>query len=213
MRPSLSLCAARTPTRPTSRTKGADLRRIVITGGPGAGKTTLIERLARAGYAHIPETGRAIIREQTETGGVCLPWSDRQAYARLMFDTDMDKYDAAPREGRIAFYDRGLVDVIGYLRVEGMPVPEKYDLAARQRRYHETVFLAPFWPDIYGIDAQRRQSPQVAESTCKIMRETYRKYGYDIVDLPLADVESRLRFIESALALAPPSTQSGDPQP
>ena len=39
-------------------------RLVVITGGPGAGKTTLIEALAVRGHAVRPEAGRAIIRDQ-----------------------------------------------------------------------------------------------------------------------------------------------------
>jgi predicted ATPase len=33
----------------------------VITGGPGSGKTTLIDMLASQGFHHMPEAGRAII--------------------------------------------------------------------------------------------------------------------------------------------------------
>jgi predicted ATPase len=33
-------------------------RFFVITGGPGAGKSTLIEALARAGFDVVPEAGR-----------------------------------------------------------------------------------------------------------------------------------------------------------
>src|SRR3546814_13735359 len=36
----------------------------VITGGPGSGKSTLIEALAVEGFDHMPEAGRAIIRDQ-----------------------------------------------------------------------------------------------------------------------------------------------------
>lgn len=44
-------------------------RFIVITGGPGSGKTTLIEALARAGFQTMPEAGRAIIQDQARIGG------------------------------------------------------------------------------------------------------------------------------------------------
>jgi len=33
---------------------------FVVTGGPGAGKTSLITELARRGFHTIPESGRAI---------------------------------------------------------------------------------------------------------------------------------------------------------
>jgi dephospho-CoA kinase len=39
-------------------------RYFVITGGPGAGKGSLIEMLAAAGYARTVEAGRATIQQQ-----------------------------------------------------------------------------------------------------------------------------------------------------
>ncbi len=46
---------------------------FVVTGGPGAGKTSLIEEFARRGFHTIPESGRAIIREEMASGGGALP--------------------------------------------------------------------------------------------------------------------------------------------
>lgn len=51
----------------------------VITGGPGSGKTTLIDMLASQGFHHMPEA-RAIIRDQVAIGGTALPWADRAVY-------------------------------------------------------------------------------------------------------------------------------------
>ena len=53
----------------------------VITGGSGSGKTTLIDMLASLGFHHMPEAGRAIIRDQVAIGGIALPWADRAAYS------------------------------------------------------------------------------------------------------------------------------------
>ena len=49
---------------------------VVITGGPGSGKTTLIDALEAAGFARTHEAGRGIIRDQTAIGGPALPWRD-----------------------------------------------------------------------------------------------------------------------------------------
>ena len=40
---------------------------FVVTGGPGAGKTSLITELAHRGFHTIPESGRAIIREEMQS--------------------------------------------------------------------------------------------------------------------------------------------------
>lgn len=68
---------------------------FVLTGGPGAGKTTLINYLADLGYRCMPEAGRAVIRQQRGCGGAALPWNDKTAYARLMYEHDMAAYRRA----------------------------------------------------------------------------------------------------------------------
>lgn len=47
---------------------------FVVTGGPGAGKTSLITELTRRRFHTIPESDRAIIREEIASGGDALPW-------------------------------------------------------------------------------------------------------------------------------------------
>lgn len=46
---------------------------FIITGGPGAGKTTLIDALSAAGFPTSREAGRRIIQEQLDSGGSALP--------------------------------------------------------------------------------------------------------------------------------------------
>ena len=46
----------------------------VVTGGPGSGKSTVIDALGRAGYARTIEAGRAIIEDQVAIDGPALPW-------------------------------------------------------------------------------------------------------------------------------------------
>ncbi|MFP4030570.1 MAG: AAA family ATPase [Desulfococcaceae bacterium] len=43
-------------------------RRIVSTGAPCSGKTTLLEALARRGFAVVPETARALIESELRQG-------------------------------------------------------------------------------------------------------------------------------------------------
>ena len=48
---------------------------IVFTGGPGAGKTSVIEKLIELGYACAPEVGRKVIKQQVALDGDALPWN------------------------------------------------------------------------------------------------------------------------------------------
>lgn len=43
------------------------------TGGPGAGKTALLDRLRQGGFATTGEAGRGIIQDHVAIGGKALP--------------------------------------------------------------------------------------------------------------------------------------------
>ena len=146
------------------------------------------------------EVGRAIIREQVAAGGDALPWADERAFADLMLPREIAAHAAALASRQATVLDRGVPDVIGFLRVSGLAVPPAFDAAAGAVRYNARVFLAPFWAAIYTHDAERKQRPAVARATEAIMRATYADYGYTMVDLPCAPVAERVAFVRAAIA-------------
>ncbi|MFR7812382.1 MAG: AAA family ATPase, partial [Butyricimonas faecihominis] len=66
---------------------------FVITGGPGVGKTTLLEALAKQGFPYVPEVAREIIREQTSRNGDALPWANIPAYTQLMLSRSVESFE------------------------------------------------------------------------------------------------------------------------
>ncbi|MFI0355198.1 AAA family ATPase [Actinomadura sp. 9N407] len=174
-------------------------RFVVLTGGPGSGKSTLIDRLAGYGYARSEEAGRGVIRDQMAIGGPALPWNDPGLFAELMLSWELRSYRMAEAAEGTVLFDRGVPDIVGYLRLEGLPVPDHVAGAARRFRYRSTVFIAPPWPEIYEHDGERRQSLDEAERTYAAMVETYRGYGYELIILPRVSVEARARFVVERL--------------
>src|SRR3546814_5786536 len=128
----------------------SDLDFHVITGGPGSGKSTLIEALAVEGFDHRPEAGRAIIRDQVAIGGAALPWADRAAFAELMLGWELRSWHEAHDRAGPVICDRSVPDVAGYLRLCGLPVPAHVSQAADLFRYQPRVFIAPLARDIRG---------------------------------------------------------------
>ena len=167
----------------------------VVTGGPGSGKTTLIEALARRGYAHTVEAGRAIIQDQTAIDGPALPARDPLAFAELMLSWEMRSYRMAEAIDGPVFFDRGVADLVGYLALIGQPLPGHIARAAERFRYNRRVFVAPPWPAIFTQDAERKQTPEEAVRTCGALVGAYRRCGYDLIELPLVAVEERVAFV------------------
>jgi predicted ATPase len=170
-------------------------RLFVITGGPGSGKSTLIDALERGGYARSQEAGRGIIQDQVAIGGPALPWSDPPSFAEMMLCWEMRSYHLARQHDGPVFFDRGVPDVVGYLRLLGLAVPAHMETAARTFRYNARVFIAPPWADIFRQDSERKQDFAEAERTYAVMVTTYMDYGYELVELPRVPVEQRVEFV------------------
>lgn len=170
-------------------------RLFVITGGPGSGKSTLINALAARGIHCMPEAGRAIIRDQIAIGGDALPWANRHAFAELMLNWEMRSYAEALRLCGPVVFDRGIPDVAGYLRLSDLPVPPHLRKAAQMFRYHRRVLIAPPWLEIFSQDSERKQSFEEAVATYEAMVWTYAAFGYELIPLPLTPIEERMDFV------------------
>jgi predicted ATPase len=169
-------------------------RFFVITGGPGGGKTTLINKLRERGIICVDEVGRAIIQTQIKIDGRGLPWVDLQLFEELILQQNVSNYLAADPE-TLTVFDRGIVDHTGGAIMTGAPVATHIRTAVDRFRYNQTVFVAPPWLEIYTTDSERRQDFAEAVRTHDAMVWAYRAEGFSIVPLPLASVEERADFV------------------
>lgn len=170
-------------------------RFVVITGGPGSGKSSLLDALQNEGYERSTEAGRGIIQEQVAIGGRALPWDDRLLFAELMLSWEMRSYDIAQAKTGIVFFDRGVPDIAGYLRLINQPVPQHVQRAIETLRYHRRVFIAPPWREIFTQDRERKQDFDEAIRTYEALRATYLQCEYDLVELPRLPINERLHFV------------------
>jgi predicted ATPase len=170
-------------------------RFIIVTGGPGAGKTTLIDALAAHGHGRTIEAGRAIIQAQAAIGGRALHTGDQSLFAELMLMHEIRSYEEARSRPGLVFFDRGVPELTGYLPMVGLPPRAHFERAAELYRYNRTVFLAPPWRQIFANDAERQQDWREAVESGERCAAAYRRWGYDIVELPKAGVEERVAFV------------------
>ena len=167
----------------------------IITGGPGSGKTTLIEALRALGFACSIEAGRGIIQDQVAINGRALPWQDPLLFAELMLSWEMRSYRIAELTEGPVFFDRGVPDVLGYLRLMNIPAPDHVQKAAREFCYNRNVFIAPPWREIFHQDVERKQDFAEAQRTYNALASTYIALGSQLVELPCVGVNERCEFI------------------
>jgi predicted ATPase len=168
---------------------------FIVTGGPGSGKSSLIEALHQRGYARSIEAGRGIIQDQVAIEGRALPWHDRLLFAELMLSWDMRSYHLAQNSTAPVFFDRGVPDTLGYLRLLRLPAPAHMRKAADVFRYNRKVFIGPPWEEIFEQDRERKQDFEEAVRTYDSLIKTYQSLNYELTELPKVAIEKRCDFV------------------
>lgn len=163
---------------------------FVMTGGPGVGKTTLLDELEKRNFHYMPEIARQLIKEQIAIGGDALPWKNMELYKQIMLERWVASYKLANDERvGITFFDRGILDTFCYARLIDSPITKEMNDVAHRYRYNKKVFILPPWLEIYETDTERKQTWEEAVLTYEIMADTYEKYGYELIQVPQTTVE------------------------
>jgi len=173
-------------------------KKIVITGAPGTGKTSIINQLKKLGHSCSNEISREIITEQIAAGGEVLPWKNLEAFSQTVFSLRKAQYINAPTD-TMHFFDRGLLDVIAYMKVDDLAISKNYKEDCEKYNYNAMVFYTPIWKEIYQIDTHRKEDMKSAIAIEKSILETYKLFGYTPMSIPKLSIEKRVDFILSTI--------------
>lgn len=168
---------------------------IVFTGGPGAGKTSVIEKLIELGYVCAPEVGRKVIKHQVAIDGDALPWKDKVAFRDEMIVEEKKNHEAYKCRDDLVFFDRCIVDSYGYSQLENLPISQALMDACQHIRYANPVFVFPLWEAIFANDKERKQDFAEAVRTYQAIVAAYQQYGYELIEVPTVSIEQRVDFI------------------
>lgn len=164
----------------------------IITGGPGSGKSTLIEELKRRGIFCVEEVARKVIQEEVQLGCEALLG---QRIEKMIVRSLETYEDAVVKRAEVTIFDRGVLDYISYANRTHTPISKELIQKAAALNYNKIVFMAPPWEEIYCNDSERKQSFEEALEVYETLVKIYSEYGYEIIELPKTDVQSRADFL------------------
>lgn len=176
------------------------IQKVIISGGPGFGKTSIINELESLNYQCMHEISRSIIKEQLESGGNILPWKNLATFSRIIFERRIKQFEEAP-DNEWVFFDRGIPDIVAYMSKDELEVPSSYMLKLEECNYYPVVFIVPPWPEIFKNDAERMEDFKTACEINEIITDTYLRLGYETLILPKISVKERAQFVLNNLRL------------
>lgn len=173
------------------------LRRVVLIGSPGGGKTAVLAALQRRGHVAGIDSARSIIQGRKREG--LSPRPEPRAFAEALFRLEAQQHAGLASPTGLVFFERGVVDALGMLHALGDLPEHSLQALLATYPYHRQAFLFPAWAAIYATDDERDQSPAEAAAVAEAAGAWYRRCGYEVVEVPKASVVDRCDFILQAL--------------
>ncbi len=175
---------------------------VVIIGGPGTGKSTIIDSLTQKGFCCYPEISREVTIEAKKKGIDQLFLQNPLLFSEMLLEGRKKQFENATTEPHeVVFLDRGIPDVLAYMHFIGDSYPGNFDIACRENKYNK-IFILPPWEEIYQSDDERYEDYAQATLIHNHLVTTYESYGYILINVPKDTVENRISFILEQLSLS-----------
>ena len=174
-------------------------QKIVLIGGPGTGKSSILNELISRGFDCMPEISREVTLKAQQKGVDQLFLSKPLLFSDLLLKGREKQFlDANKSKEAFVFFDRGIPDVHAYLEFFKTDYPD-YFIEKSKKHLYTKVFMLPPWEDIYTSDNERYESFEQAVKIHHHLKKTYLKIGYKISVVPFGTIQERTNYILDAI--------------
>lgn len=174
---------------------------ITITGGPGTGKSSIINELKKRGFHCFDEISRQVTLEARREGIEQMFLTKPLLFSEKLLEGRKSQFEEARTSNEnLIFLDRGLPDVLAYMDYIGDKYPEYFIETCESHIYNKVFTLAP-WESIFTSDNERYENFEQSEIIHSHLISTYKRFGYDLIDVPFDSIEKRTDFILESIPL------------
>jgi predicted ATPase len=177
------------------------MKRFVLTGAPGAGKTAIVRQLELDGFGVVDEAATDLIA-LAQAQGITEPWTHPSFIDSIADLQRRRQVRASGQPDAVQFHDRSAICTAALAAYLGHPVSDalsrELERIETQAIYQKRVFFIKNLGFVVPSVA-RQISFENALRFERIHEETYRKFGFEIVPIEPGNLLDRVAAITTAI--------------
>ena len=177
------------------------MRRFIITGAPGAGKTAIIRQLELDGFSVVEEAATDV-HAALESNGTVEPWrhvSFIDVIANLQRDRQIR---ASYQPDEVQFHDRSVVCTAALALWLGHPfsplLTSELERLKKDAIYQNRVFFIRSLGFITRTEARRISFEETVRFE-KVHEQTYRDFGFELISIEPGSLAERVSRIKAVI--------------
>jgi predicted ATPase len=177
------------------------MRRFIITGAPGAGKTAIIRQLELDGFSVVEEAATDVIAAAHAQGTV-EPWTHPSFIDRIANLQRDRQIRASYQPDEVQFHDRCPVCTAALAVHLGYPfspfLVSELQRVKKEAIYQNRVFFVRNLGFVTPTEARRISFEETVRFE-KIHEETYRDLGFELIPIEPGSLAERVSMIKAAI--------------
>jgi predicted ATPase len=180
------------------------MRRFVITGAPGAGKTAVIRHLELDGFSVVEESATDLIAV-AHARGIAEPWTKPSFIDSIVSLQKQRQIRASCQPDEVQFHDRSAICTAALAEYLGHPVTpilaRELERIKTEAIYEKRVF---FIRNLGFINPTKARRITFAEALRfeRMHEDIYRSFGFELVSVEPGILSNRVSVIRTAISSA-----------
>ena len=169
------------------------MKRVILTGAPGAGKTVLIRQLERLGYPIVEEAATGVIALEQARGN--LRPHEQPQFIEAITQLQVQRAKNATT-GPVQFHDRSVICTAALAEFLGYPIPSLLQRAIVEAKelFEPRVVFVQLMGFIQKTEARQIELEDSIRFEA-VHERVYRRYGFALDFAQPADIDTRIRSV------------------
>lgn len=178
------------------------VRRFIITGAPGAGKTAILRHLELDGFSVVEEAATDVIAA-AQAQGTAQPWTHPSFIDQIAHLQKDRQLRASHQPGAVQFHDRSVVCTAALAVYLGHPISPflsgELERIRKDAIYQSRVFFIRNLGFITPTEARRITYEETVRFE-KLHEKTYLDFGFELIPIEPGTLAERVSIIKAAIA-------------